>query len=167
MGLYKYLRKTWKEPEKIKKLYRDKLVKWRKEPVILKLERPTRLDRARSLGYKAKQGFFVVRVRLGVGKRKRERIKKGRRSKHARHRKIVGKSYQWVAEGRAAKKYKNCEVLNSYKLFEDPVNKWFEIIMVDINHPVIKADKRINWIINEKKRALKGKTSAGKKSRNL
>ncbi|KKT75754.1 MAG: 50S ribosomal protein L15e, partial [Candidatus Peregrinibacteria bacterium GW2011_GWA2_44_7] len=39
----------------------------RKEPVTLVLEHPTRLDRARSLGYKAKQGCIVARQRVGRG----------------------------------------------------------------------------------------------------
>ncbi|MCK5626760.1 50S ribosomal protein L15e, partial [Candidatus Bathyarchaeota archaeon] len=36
--------------------------KWRREPAILRVEKPTRIERAKRLGYKAKQGFVVVRA---------------------------------------------------------------------------------------------------------
>jgi large subunit ribosomal protein L15e len=49
------------------------MIKWRSEPTILVIEKPTRLDRARTLGYKAKKGIVVVRVRVPRGGRKRHR----------------------------------------------------------------------------------------------
>ena len=42
-----------------------------------------------------------------------------------------------------------------------------EVILVDKHHPVIKADKSINWITTQRRRAFRGLTSAGKKSRGL
>ena len=52
---------------------------------------------------------------------------------------------------------------------EDGKYYWYEIILVDPSHPVIKADKKINWICNRKQRsrAFRGKTSAGRKMRGL
>ena len=91
---------------------RDRLIEWRRDPVILRIDKPTNISSARSIGYKAKQGFITVRVRVIRGGRMRPQIKKGRRSKAARRKKIVGMSYQWVAEQRAQKFYKNLEVLN-------------------------------------------------------
>ncbi len=44
--------------------WRKRLAEWRKEPAVLRIDRPTRIDRARSLGYKAKQGFLIVRQTL-------------------------------------------------------------------------------------------------------
>jgi len=168
MGIYKYVKDLWKKPkENLKELYRERLIKWRKEAVTVRLEYPTRIDRARSLGYKAKPGYIIVRQRVSSGGRKRPQIKKGRRSKHSRQRKIVSKSYQVIAEERANKKYKNCEVLNSYWVGKDGKNYWFEIILVDRAHPVIKKDKKINWIAKDRGRVYRGKTSAGKKSRGL
>ena len=46
---------------------------------------------------------------------------------------------------------------------------WFEVILVDPAHPVIKADPKINWICDKKHRSrvFHGKTSAGRKVRGL
>lgn len=163
--MYKYLRKLWKSPSK--DLLKEKIIQWRKEDSIVKLEKPTNLTRARSLGYKAKQGYIVARVQLPRGGRMRPQIKAGRRSKHNRQSKVLSKSYQTVAEERAQKKYKNLEVLNSYKLAKDGKYYWFEVILVDPDHSVIKSDKKINWISNQKNRVYRGLTSSGRKSRGL
>ncbi|MCD4759686.1 50S ribosomal protein L15e [archaeon] len=163
--MYKYIRNLWKSPNTA--LLKARIIKWRKEDSIVKLEKPTNLTRARSLGYKAKQGYILTRVRVPRGGRMRPQIKKGRRSKHSRHTKVVSKSYQTVAEERAQKKYKNLEVLNSYNLAKDGKYYWVEVILVDPNHPVIKSDKKINWIGKQKNRVSRGLTSSAKKSRGL
>lgn len=168
MSMYKYIRKIWKKPkENLGEIWRQRIIKWRKEPATLRIERPTRLDKARSLGYKPKPGFIIVRQRVARGGRQRPKIRAGRRSKHFGRRKIVKKSYQWVAEERASKKYVNCEVLNSYYVGEDGLHYWYEVILVDRAHPQILADKNIAWIANKKGRAERGLTSAARKSRGL
>lgn len=169
MGLYKFLSKLWKDKKQIRKLLGDRLIQWRKEDTVVKVERPTRIDKARSLGYKAKQGILVARVRVKRGGRKRPKIKKGRRSKKRGRRKIVGKSYQWVAEERANRKFHNFEVLNSYYLAQDGKHYWYEVILVDPSHPVINKDKHLKWLCEKqhKGRVYKGLTSAGRKSRGL
>lgn len=166
-GLAYYLRQAWKKPDI--KVLRQRMIKWRKSPVIVKVDKPLRLDRARALGYKAKKGFIVARVRLLRGGRKRPKRKKGRRSKRQTIRKTLKMNYQWVAEQRAARKFRNLEVLNSYKIGKDGINYFFEIILVDPARPEIKNDRTINWICNPKNqnRALRGLTSAAKKSRGL
>ena len=70
---------------------------------------------------------------------------------------------------RATRKYPNLEVLNSYMLAEDGQHKWFEVILLDKSHPAIKKDKDVKWIAQpqHRKRALRGMTSAGKKSRGM
>ncbi len=161
--MYKYLQQLWKSPSK--ELLKDRILQWRREPSILKLEKPTNLSRARSLGYKAKQGIVVVRVRVPRGGRMRPQIKAGRRTKHRRQVKVLSKSYQTVAEERANKKYKNLEVLNSYILAKDGQHYWVEVILVDPNHSVIKSDKNLNNL--QKGRATRGLTSSAKKSRGL
>ena len=165
--MYKYIRELWKKPSS--EMLRSRLIAWRKEPSLVRVENPTRLDRARTLGYKAKQGYIVVRLKISRGKRQRELIKKGRRSKHRRRKKIVGKSYQWIAEERVSRRYRNMEVLNSYEVAKDGKNKWYEIILIDREHPRIKNDKRTKWVLNKANvgRAFRGLTSAGKKSRGL
>ena len=166
MGSYKYIRDTWK---KSSSNLTNRLVDWRKEPVTIRIARPTRLDRARSLGYRAKQGIFLVRQRLIRGGRSRETIRHGRRPKHARQRKVLDKSYQQVAEERANRKYKNCEVLNSYYLARDGRYIWYEVILVDRSSPSIKKDKQLSWVAkkNSRGRVFRGLTSSGKKTRNI
>ncbi len=170
MGLYKYLKEIWKKPkESNREGYRELLLNARREPATMRLERPTRLDRARSLGYKAKQGVFVVRQRVSKGGHRRPTIRKGRRSKHSGQTMALRKSYKLIAEERAARKFKNCEVLNSYHVLEDGVHKWFEVIMVDRAHPSIKSDKQLGWVAEPKHRGRvhRGKTSSGRKMRAL
>ncbi|RME53701.1 50S ribosomal protein L15e [Candidatus Woesearchaeota archaeon] len=168
MGLYQYLREAWKRPkEAIRSQYRERLIAWRREPVTVRITRPTRLDRARSLGYRAKQGIIVVRQRVGRGGRQRPTIRKGRRSAHFGRRKTLQKNYQAIAEERANKKFPNCEVLGSYWVADDGKNYWYEIILVDRSHPVVKKDKQLSGIAQQRGRAFRGLTSAGRKARGL
>ena len=168
MGYLKYVRDLWKKPkENMKELLRERIIAWRQEPVTVRLEHPTRIDRARSLGYKAKLGYIIIRQRVDRGGRMRIHERGGRRPKHFRLRKILDMNYQQIAETRASKQYTNCEVLNSYKVAEDGLYYWYEIILVDRAHPSIIADDRINWICDKKGRSERGLTSAGRKSRGL
>jgi len=169
---YKYIAEAWKKPEKsfVDELMRQRLIEWRKQPTILRVEKPTRLDRARKLGYKAKQGFVIVRVRVRRGGLRKQRPKSGRRPKRMGVNKYKpAKSLRLIAEERAARKFPNMEVLNSYWVGEDGRFKWFEVIIVDRAHPAIKSDKDINWICQKQNRgrAFRGLTSAGKKVRGL
>jgi len=59
-GLYQYIGKMWKKPEMRKNLKRERLIEWRRETRFKKVEKPTRLDKARALGYKAKKGFIIT-----------------------------------------------------------------------------------------------------------
>ncbi len=108
------------------------MVQWRKQPVTLRIEHPTRLDKARKLGYKAKQGFVVARTRVRRGGLRKLRPRSGRRPKRMGVAKFkAGKSIRLIAEERTAKKFPNLEVLNSYWVGEDGKHKWFEVILVD------------------------------------
>lgn len=168
MGMYQYIRDSWNNPsEVVEQIQRQRMIEWRTEPTTIRIKRPTRLDRARSLGYKAKQGYVVVRQRVNRGGRQRPKIRHPRRPKAMSRRKDLTMNYQQVAENRAAKKYPNCEVLNSYYIAEDGLHYWYEIILVDRSHPSILADPRVNWIINQKGRSERGLTSAGKRARGL
>ena len=148
---------------------KQRLVTWRKERTVQRIERPTNLKRARTLGYKAKQGFVLVRVKVPKGKRKRPKYMGGRNPKKSGRFFSLDKSKKQVAEEKASRKYPNLEVLNSYSVGQDGISKWFECILVDTAHPVIKKDRERNWITkkNQKGRAFRGLTSAGKKSRGL
>jgi len=169
---YKYIAEAWATPEKsfVDELMRQRLIGWRRQPAIVRAEKPTRLDRARKLGYKAKQGFVIVRVRVRRGGLRKQRPRAGRRPKRMGVKKYKpAKSLRLIAEERAARKFPNLEVLNSYWVGEDGRSKWFETIMVDPHNPSIKADKDISWICQKQHRGrvFRGLTSAGKKVRSL
>lgn len=166
-GLYNHLREVWKKPTR--EMLQSRLIAWRAGESLVKLAKPTRLDRARALGYKAKKGIIVLRVRLKRGGRKRTRHKHGRKSRKQYVRKILKMNYQWVAEIRAEKNYPNLEVLNSYLVAKDGKSYFYEVIMVDPDKPEIKNDPVYNWICNpeNKNRAQRGLTSSARKSRGL
>jgi len=166
-GLYYYLRQAWKKPDV--KVLRERMIKWRAGNVFTKVEKPLRLDRARSLGYKDKRGFVIIRVRIKRGGHKRTRPNKGRRSKRLHIRKNLGMNYKWIAEQRVSKRFSNLEVLNSYQIGKDGMHYFYEVICVDPSKQEIKSDKTINWITKKtnQNRPERGLTSAGKKSRGL
>jgi large subunit ribosomal protein L15e len=169
---YKYIAAAWAKPSEtyIKELLRQRLIEWRKQPAITRIEKPTRLDRARKLGYKAKQGFVMARVKVRRGGLRKKRPKAGRRQKRMGVKKFKpAKSLRLIAEERTARKFPNLEVLNSYWVGEDGRSKWFEVILVDPHHPVIKADENVNWIRQKQHRGrtFRGLTSAGRKVRGL
>jgi large subunit ribosomal protein L15e len=171
-GIYHYIAEAWNKPDKtyVKGLQFERLIQWRREENYIRAEHPTRLDRARKLGFKAKQGYVIVRGRVRKGSMNKPQIRKGRRAKRKGINKITAqKSIQRIAEERASKKYPNLEVLNSYWVGGDGRHEWYEIIMVDPHHPVIKSDPKINWICDatHKGRAYRGLTSAGKRGRGL
>lgn len=179
MGYYKYVKDIYKGIKKdiansknkdLIELIAKRKKGWRKTPPIEKIEHPTRIDKARQYGYKAKQGFSVVRVRVRRGGMRKSRPSRARKPAGMGILKITpSKSIQRIAEERAQRKYMNLEVLGSYWLFEDGQYKWYEVILVDKNHPAIKSDKDINWICEKqhRKRVFRGLTPAGKKGRGL
>lgn len=169
-GLYQGIRELWKKPKvKMKGLVKERLIKWRREPRFNKIDKPTRLDRARALGYKAKEGFVIVRGRIKRGGRKRPLYgRRGRKpSKAGLVKYTPKKSLQRIAEERIQRKYPNLEVLGSYSVGEDGRYFWTEVILVDPSHPNIINDPKINWICQRKhrKRVFRGLTSSGKRSR--
>ncbi|MFH0948977.1 MAG: 50S ribosomal protein L15e [Candidatus Aenigmatarchaeota archaeon] len=162
MGYHKYLKMAWNDGSS------EQMLKWRSEPVSLRIEKPTRLDKAKQLGYSAKQGFVVVRTRIKKGGRRRQTIRKGRKPGNVGLVKYTtSQSHQAIAEKRVARKFPNLEVLNSYFVGDDGKQKFYEVILVDPDHPVIKSDKKINWICSQRSRAFRGLTSSGKKSRGI
>ncbi|TFF86439.1 50S ribosomal protein L15e [Candidatus Thorarchaeota archaeon] len=168
---YKHMSDTWLEEQRERSdMVRSRLIVWRKQGSIVRLERPTRLGRARSLGYKAKQGYVIVRAKTGRGPREKPRPRMGRKPRSLGvSRYTPQKSRRWIAEERVARKYPNLRVLNSYWVGSDHKWVWYEVIMVDPNHPVIYNDPEINWICDpaQKGRQSRGLTSAGKRSRGL
>ena len=82
-SVYRYISEAWNRPYdgEIKEINRQRLIEWRHGPTFVKVERPLRLDRARALGYKAKQGYIVVRAKVRMGSMIKRAIRKGRRAK--------------------------------------------------------------------------------------
>jgi large subunit ribosomal protein L15e len=161
---YKYMAQAWRKPESsyVKELMQQRVMEWRKQPAIIRIEKPTRIDRARRLGYKDKPGYVVVRVRVRRGGMRKPRPRAGRRQKRMGVKKYKpAKSIRLIAEERAARRYPNLEVLNSYWVWEDGRSKWYEVIFVDRTLlPELRLGKG-------RGRVFRGLTSAGRKVRGL
>lgn len=61
-----------KQSDVMRFLLRVRTWQYRQMNVIVRCPRPTRPEKARRLGYKAKQGFLIYRVRVRRGGRKRQ-----------------------------------------------------------------------------------------------
>ncbi|MFA1610001.1 50S ribosomal protein L15e [Halobellus rubicundus] len=171
-SFYSHIKDAWKQPGdgKLAELQWQRKQEWRDQGAIVRVDRPTRLDKARELGYKAKQGIVVVRVSVRKGGARKQRFKAGRRSKRQGVNRIGRrKSIQRIAEERAARKHPNLRTLASYWVGEDGSQKWHEVILVDPEHPAIENDDDLNWICSDdqKGRAFRGLTNAGKSNRGL
>lgn len=142
MPLYRQISKTWQDifHEKGGDM-RARAVELRKQPAMLRVDRPWRLDRARAIGYKAKEGVVVVRMRVSRGGMRKQRPTSGRRPKHMGVLKIKSNvPGQSVAERRVLEKYPNLKLLGSYLIWKDGRFAWFECIMVDPQAPTTKND---------------------------
>jgi len=123
---------------------RQKAVIWRNQNAVTRVEKPSRIARARRLGYKAKQGIIVIRMRVGTGGMRKQRPRGGRRPKHLGVTKIKADvSMKQVSERRVLERYPNMKLLGSYFLYKDGMHYWFEIILADPSHPRIAKDKEI------------------------
>ncbi len=167
MGYLKYVSKLWEKPKQNfgAENWRNFLVKLREESMVTRLEHPTRPDRARALGYKAKQGIFVARVRVTRGGSKRPKPRHGRKpSNYGRFITRI-KSDKWIAEERAGRDYRNCEVINSYWVAQDGRYKWFEVILIDRELGSKYSDYA--WVAApaNRGRVFRGLTSAGRHAR--
>ena len=112
-SMYSYIADAWKNPSNnyLKELNKERRVAWRREENFVRIDKPTRLDKARNVGYKAKQGYVLVRGRVRKGSFGKRKIKAGRRAKRKGILQItVGKSMQRIAEERAQKRFPNLEV---------------------------------------------------------
>ena len=166
MSFTSSLQKTYTKPKKnLGALWKERLVQIRQEPTVNKLEHPTRIDKARSYGFKAKQGFFIARVKVTRGGKFRPHFMGGRKPVHARHRMIIKRNRRSIAEERASRVFTNAEVLGSYWLARDGLHEWFEVILADRNK--VSTYKGYEWIKNTHGRAFRGLTSAGRKYRGL
>jgi large subunit ribosomal protein L15e len=153
MPMYNQISRTWQQifHEKSGDM-RARAVELRKQPAMLRVDRPLRLDRARALGYKAKEGVIVVRMRVSRGGMRKQRPTSGRRPKHMGVLKIKSAvSSQAVAENRVWERHPNMKLLGSYPVWKDGIHAWYEVILVDPLHPAIRKDfnyRRILGIVD-------------------
>src|SRR3990172_5287453 len=160
--------KAPKSDPQLAELHRERLIAYRRGQTFTRVEKPTRLDRARKLGYRAKQGYTIVRTRVRRGGRHKRWVGGGRKPRsHGINRITPAKSLQRIGEERVSRHYPNMEVLNSYWVGEDGQYKYYEVLLVDPVHPQVTSDPRISWIGDQRGRAFRGLTSAGKKGRGL
>ncbi|KAJ6102022.1 hypothetical protein N7486_004449 [Penicillium sp. IBT 16267x] len=174
MGALKYVEEIQKKKQSdvIRFLLRVRCWELRQLNVIHRASRPSRPDKARRLGYKAKQGYVVYRVRVRRGGRKRPAPKGatyGKPTNHGINQLKYQRALRATAEERVGRRCANLRVLNSYWINQDSTYKYFEVILVDPQHKAIRRDARINWICNpvHKHREARGLTATGKKSRGI
>uniref|UniRef100_A0A7S0R772 Ribosomal protein L15 n=1 Tax=Chlamydomonas leiostraca TaxID=1034604 RepID=A0A7S0R772_9CHLO len=174
MGAYKYIEELWKKKQSdvLRFLLRIRCWEYRQLPGVIRLTRPSRPDKARRMGYKAKQGYVVYRARVRRGGRKKpvhKGIVYGKPASQGITQLKPTRNLRNVAEERVGRKCEGLRVLNSYWVNEDSTYKYFEVILVDPAHAAIRNDPRINWIVNpvHKHRELRGLTSAGKTYRGM
>ncbi|KAM9985969.1 hypothetical protein ACTFIZ_004237 [Dictyostelium cf. discoideum] len=171
---YKYLQELYKKKQSdaVRFLLRVRCWEYRNLPVCHRASHPTRVDKARRLGYKATQGFVVYRIRVRRGGRKRQ-VPGGRTGgkpkTHGVNELKPSRNLRSVAEERVGRRCPNLRVLNSYWVNQDSTYKYYEVILVDNSHNAIRNDPRYNWICKpvHKHRELRGLTSAGIKARGL
>jgi len=135
---------------KLAELQWQRKQEWRDEGAIERIERPTRLDKARELGYKAKQGRRR-RPRERPQGRLAQAATQGRPPLEAAgcQPALAPQVDPAHLGGRASRKYRNLRVLNSYWVGEDGSQKWHEVILVDPNHPAIENDGDLGWIASD------------------
>jgi large subunit ribosomal protein L15e len=174
MGAYKYVSELWrkKQSDALRFLLRMRAWEYRQGNKIQRVTRPTRPDKARMLGYKAKEGFVIFRVAIRRGCRKRQApqgIVMGKPKHQGINQIKYVRNLRSIAEERVGRRASNLRVLNSYWVNQDSTYKYFEVILVDPSHTVIRNDPRISWIARpvQKHREMRGLTSAGKSSRGL
>ncbi|KAL4918266.1 ribosomal L15-domain-containing protein [Aspergillus aurantiobrunneus] len=174
MGALKYVEEIQKKKQSdvIRFLLRVRCWELRQLNAIHRASRPSRPDKARRLGYKAKQGYVIYRIRVRRGGRKRP-VPKGATYGKPTNMGVNQLKYQRAlaatAEERVGRRCANLRVLNSYWINQDSTYKYFEVILVDPQHKAIRRDARINWICNpvHKHRESRGLTATGKKSRGI
>ena len=174
MGAYSYLRELWtkKQSDVMRFILRLRCWEYRQLPELVRLTHPTRPDKARRLGYKAKQGYVIYRIRIRKGGRRRVAAKNRLYGKNRTHHiyKLTPKvNLQNLAEIKAGKQLPTLRLLNSYWVNQDGAYKYYECIFVDPMHAAIQHDPKINWICNatHTRREARGLTSAGRQHRAL
>eukprot|EP01065_Artemidia_motanka_P053374 TRINITY_DN9887_c0_g2_i1.p1 TRINITY_DN9887_c0_g2~~TRINITY_DN9887_c0_g2_i1.p1 ORF type:complete len:228 (+),score=62.68 TRINITY_DN9887_c0_g2_i1:72-686(+) len=172
MGAYTYMNEVWKKKQSdvLRFLQRVRCWEYRHQSRIHRITRSTRPEKARRVGYKAKTGYALFRVRVRRGGRKRPvagGICYGKPKTAGVNQLKNKKNTQSIAEEKVGRTYGNVRVLNSYWVNGDGTYKWYEVVCVDPFQATIRRDPRINWVCRpvHKRREARGLTSAGRKHR--
>jgi len=159
MSSYKHIQETFQsEYAQRSPTYRARITSWKRQSPVMRVERPTNIARAHTLGYKAKKGYVIVRARVRRGKRKRIKMLRGRKPSKSGRFFSRHKALQLIAEERAGRKFRGLEVLNSYFVGSDGSQKFFEVIL---------ADPKLTGLPLQKGRVFRGMTRLGRKTRGL
>lgn len=168
MSMYKEMKNSFEREYKERdQLYKSRIVAWRTEPPVKRVDKPTNITRARELGYKAKPGVMVARVRVKGGKKKRDTAGGGRKPSKSGRYFSPSKSVQSIAEDRAARRFSNTEVLNSYFVGSAGSDKFYEVILLDRSSPSVMADRQYVGVISQRGRSYRGLTYSGRTHRGL
>jgi len=174
MGAFKYLEELWKKKQSDVVRFGLRLRCWhyRQLNAIHRATRPTRPDKAKRLGYKAKQGMVIYRARVRRGCRKKPFRKgktMGKPKNHGINHLKPTRNLRSLAEERVGRRLPTLRVLNSYWVNQDSTYRYYEVILVDPFHKAIRRDPRLKWICGakHKHREMRGLTSAGKQARGL
>ncbi len=168
MGMYKYAKSNIITGFKTRsETYRGRLIKWHSEPPIVKIERPTNVARARELGYRAKQGVMMVRVRVQGGTKRRIAADGGRKPSKSGKYYTRHKSVKQIAEEKASRKFLNFEALNSYFIGSAGSENYYEVIMLNRHSPSIKSDATYSRVAKQKGRAFRAVTREGRRTKGL
>uniref|UniRef100_A0A2K5ZUC6 Ribosomal protein L15 n=1 Tax=Mandrillus leucophaeus TaxID=9568 RepID=A0A2K5ZUC6_MANLE len=160
MGAYKYIQEQWrkKQSDVMCFLLRVRCWQYRQLSALHRLP----------LGYKAKQGYVIDRIRVRRGGRKCPVPKGATSSKPVDHG-VNQLNLQSIAEERVGHNCGALKVLNSHWVGEDFTYKYFEVILIDPFHKVIRRNPDTQSITKpvHKHREMCGLTAAGRKSRGL
>merc|ERR1712014_439640 len=124
MGAYKYMQELYrkKQCDVMRFLQRVRCWQYRQLSTIHRASRPTRPDKARRLGYRAKQGYVIYRIRIRRGGRKRP-VPKGATYGKPTNQGVNSlknqRSHQAIAEERVGRRCKALRVLSSYWVGQD------------------------------------------------
>lgn len=174
MGAYQYMQEIGrkKQSEVSRFLQRIRTWQYRNMAALHRCSRPTRPEKAHRLGYKAKQGYVIYRVRVRRGNRKRQRPNgntSGKPSNAGVNQLKWQRNLQSLAEEKIGRRCGALRVMNSYWVGQDSTHKYYEVILVDPAHTNLRSNPETQWIVKPvaKHRELRGLTSAGRKSRGL
>jgi large subunit ribosomal protein L15e len=168
VSMYKQMKQTFiSEYKERAPVYKSNIIRWNSEAPTVWVAGPTNIARARELGYRAKEGIFIARVRVHGGSKKRKQAGGGRKPSKSGRYFTFRKSSQSIAEERASRRFTNSVALNSYFVGTSGSEKYFEVILLDRNSRALTSDPHYSGIITKKGRVERGLTASGKRHRGI